>query len=141
MLKKIGLGCLGFALVLVALLAGLAQTDSGRQVVGMARVFGGAMVATATAHDTVRGKVIALTRPEPPAQYAVGSIRFAYRGDDGVLRTESRRVITSTRKFRALKVGDGVDVWVCRDDRSKVKLVGFGTYEPERCGDEPGETP
>jgi hypothetical protein len=88
------------------------------------------------AYDTVPGEVVALTRPENATIISAGTIRFAYTDDDGVRREEFRRVGQSTSAFRKLEVGDRINVWVCKNDRSKVRLVGYSTHEPDTCAAE-----
>ena len=140
MARKIGCGCLVTVLLLAGLLFAFAQTESGKWLVRLVTLYGGSMVAGAAAHDTVTGQVIDFNRLDPPTHYTAGSISFTYQGDDGTKHKEYRRVMYSTDKFRALKIGDAIEVWVCRNDRSKVKLVGYGTYEPEGCADgQPGK--
>lgn len=133
MIRKAGYGCIAIAVLAAALLFGLSQTELGQWLFGIVLVYGGAMFAGAVAHETVTGEVIALKRLDPPTDYSAGSISFSFEGDDGNIRKESRRVMYSTSKFRAVAVGDPIDVWVCENDRTKVKLVGYSTYEPEKC--------
>lgn len=130
-------GCL----VLLAVFAGigylLVATDLGRTLTGLVVVYGGAMVSGAVSHETVPGVVTEIKRLDPPAVYSAGSLTFRYGDDEGKQRTASRRVVYSTPNFRNLNVGDEISVWVCRENPAIVRLVGYGTYEPETCGSEP----
>ncbi|MBS7670229.1 hypothetical protein [Croceicoccus gelatinilyticus] len=120
-----------------AILFAFLQSDEGQWLMGLIIVYGGVMLGGAVAHQTVPGEVVDLNRIDPPNSYSAGSISFTYRDDEGVLHEERRRVMYATDKFRALAVGDEIKVWVCRNDRSRVKLVGYGTSEPQKCFDEP----
>lgn len=138
MKRTLGLGCLVPALLLAALLLGFAQTSMGASLLGLVTRFGGAMLGVARAHDTVAGEVTRVQRRDPPTLYAAGSIDFRWQDEDGTTHDETRRVIQPTEKFRRLRTGDRIAVWVCRNDRRRVKLVGYGTHEPQGCDGPPG---
>lgn len=134
MKKKLGCGCLVLLLLLVALVAGAMATDLGQWMAGLVLVYGGVMLAGALANDVVPGEVVEVKRAETPSAYYAGSIRFTYKDGEGNHQTAFRRVGLSTDKFRTLKKGDPIDVWVCKAEPAVVRLVGYGTHEPEVCG-------
>ncbi|MEZ5681728.1 MAG: hypothetical protein R3E14_10620 [Erythrobacter sp.] len=135
MIRKIGFG-LGLAAALaLTLLFAFSRTEEGKWIGALVGLYGGIIIGGAVAHDTVPGQVIDFNRPDPPTSYSAGSIRFTYQDEDGKTHEEFRRVMHSTAKFRDVEIGDPIDVWVCRNDRSVVKLVGYGTYEPGKCND------
>ena len=135
--KKLGCGCLVLIVLLAGLLFAFAQTELGQWLLAIVLLYGGVIVGGALIHDTQPGQVVELDKLAEPTSYSAGSLRFSYEDDDGVEHTEFRRVMYSTSKFRDLEVGDRIDVWVCKNDRTKVKLVGYGTYEPNTCADDP----
>ena len=132
------IGC-GFFVVILLLAGGLllafSQSEEGKWLIGLIVLYGGVMFANASAYDTIPGNVVDFNRLDPPTHYSAGSIRFSYQDGDGTVHEQRRRVMYSTDKFRKLKVGDSIKVWVCRKDRSKVKLVGYGTHEPGTCSE------
>lgn len=135
MLRKIlGFGCLTLIVAIGLFVYLLSQTELGQWAAGLLFVYGGAMLGGAIAHDTVPGTVTEINRMENPSAIAAGSLRFRYIDHEGVEEEEYRRVMYSTSKFRELEVGDEIRVWVCKDDPSIIKLVGYGTHEPESCG-------
>jgi hypothetical protein len=141
MIRKIGCGgCLVVLGLVAVLLVLFARTEGGQTLLALVMLYGGVIFAGAMAHDTIPGEVIELRRSSQPDAIQAGSIRFAYRDDNGERREEFRRVMLSNPSFDKLKVGDRIEVWVCKNDRSKVKLVGYQTYEPEKCFDQPGDT-
>ena len=134
MLGKIfGLGCLGLIVAIGVFVYLFSQTEMGQWAAGLLFVYGGAMLAGAAANDTVPGTVTEINRMENPSTIAAGSLRFTYTDHEGVEEEEYRRVMYSTSKFRELEVGDEIKVWVCKSDPSIIKLVGYGTHEPEKC--------
>ena len=137
MLRKFfSCGCLLLLLALGGLVWFATQTQEGQWLAAMVILYSAIIVGGAMAHDTIPGTVTALNRLEEPTSYSAGSLRFSYEGVDGSRQEKFRQVMYSTQKFRELAVGDAIDVWVCRNDRTKVKLVGYGTYEPEKCMDD-----
>lgn len=134
--KKIGCGFFVACLLLAGgLLLAFSQSDEGKWLIGLILLYGGVTIVGAAAYDTIPGHVVDFNRLDPPTHYSAGSIRFSYQDDDGTEREQFRRVMHSTDKFRKLQVGDSIKVWVCRKDRTKVKLVGYGTHEPGTCGE------
>lgn len=134
MLKKfLGCGCLIVLLVLgVAAYVGT-QTEEGEYLLALIMLYGGVIVAGAAAYDTVPGTVTELNRLDPPTDYSAGSMRFTYTDDDGVERSEFRRIMYSASKFESVEVGDEITVRVCKYDRTVVKLIGYGSHEPGTC--------
>ncbi|GGD68898.1 hypothetical protein [Croceicoccus mobilis] len=141
MKKALGCGCAALVLVVLgaaALIFALAQSDAGQWMMGLILVYGGAMLAGALAHDVVTGEVTDIYRSDVPGSINAGAIEFAYEDTDGIRHVEKRRVMYDASKFQTLRPGDPIEVWVCKNERGKVKLVGYGTYEPETCGALPG---
>ncbi|XUU60598.1 hypothetical protein ACRAQ6_13720 [Erythrobacter sp. HA6-11] len=132
---------MGLLLIGGALAYFFTQTETGQWIGALILVYGGVMVAGAVAHDTVPGVVTEVKRIDNPTAIQAGSVRFKYEGADGTEQSEFRRVMYSNSKFEQLEVGDEIKVWVCKDDPTKVKLVGYGTYEPDTCfGDDKGDS-
>ena len=139
MLRKFfSCGCLLLLLALGGLVWFATQTQEGQWLAALVILYSSIIIGGALAHDVIPGTVTELNRLDEPTSYSAGSLRFAYIDDEGRRQEEFRQVMYSTSKFRELIVGDEIDVWLCHDDRSKVKLVGYGTYEPENCGEVSG---
>ncbi|WP_394728994.1 hypothetical protein [Altererythrobacter sp. GH1-8] len=134
MKRFLGCGCVGLLALLGLFAYLLMQTDSGEWILALILLYGGIMIGGAVAHDTVPGTVTEVRRIENPTAIQAGSVRFTYEDLDGNAQSAFRRVMYSTSKFEALEVGDEIRVWVCKSDPSVVKLVGYGTHEPETCG-------
>lgn len=133
MKKILGFSCLLVVVIVIGLLLASSQTEEAQWLTGLVSVFGGIMLVGALSHDVVQGEVVDFSRLDPPTAFSAGSIRFTYADDSGNLHEEFRRVMQSTDKFQKLEIGDSVEVWVCKNDRSIVKLVGYGTHEPKSC--------
>ncbi|NVE93417.1 hypothetical protein [Altererythrobacter lutimaris] len=131
--KLLGCGCLGLLLIGGALAYFVTQTESGQWLGALILLYGGIIVGGAVMHDTVPGVITEVKRIENPTAIQAGSIRFRYEDASGTTRTGFRRVMYSTSKFEALDVGDEIAVWVCKSDPAIVKLVGYGTHEPDQC--------
>lgn len=136
MKKFLGCGCLGLLALLGLGGYFLTQTEFGEWIMALILLYGGIMIGGAVAHDTVPGTVTEVRRIENPTAIQAGSVRFTYTDKDGNTQSEFRRVMYSTSKFEQLGVGDEIKVWVCKSDPAVVKLVGYGTHEPEACGAE-----
>lgn len=132
--RRLTIGCLGLLTVLAGAGYLLSSTETGRTITGLVVVYGGAMVGGALAYEVVPGVVTEVRRIDPPTAYSAGRLAFSYIDDQGEQQIAWRRVMLSTPKFRDLEVGDKIAVRVCRDDRSIVRLVGYGTHEPQTCG-------
>jgi hypothetical protein len=132
--RLLGLGCTGLLLVTALLTFAFSQSEAGRWAGGLLFVYGGTMISGAAAFETVEGSVTGINRLDPPTSFSAGSFTFSYTDHEGRTQEARRRVMMSTPRFRSMEIGDSVSVWVCRSDPSIVRVVGYGTHEPDRCG-------
>lgn len=133
MKRLLGLGCTGSLLVTVLLTYAFSQSEAGRWAAGLLLVYGGAMLSGAAAYETVPGTVTGINRLDPPTSFSAGSFTFSYTDHEGRTQETRRRVMMATDRFRSLQVGDSISVWVCRSNPAVVRVVGYGSYEPDKC--------